>query len=101
VLKNLLATKVLRQGDGVVDSRRKERLIGVTGSGRTSLALSLTGSERTMTRCKTPVWQLLCVSWQKRCNKAMCRRFLLSFVFVLLCLFGPMREAEGGIHASI
>jgi hypothetical protein len=37
ILNNLLVSKVLRQGDGMVDSRRKERLFGATGSGRTSL----------------------------------------------------------------
>jgi hypothetical protein len=37
ILSNLLVSKVLRQGDGTVDSRRKERLFGATGSGRTSL----------------------------------------------------------------
>ena len=38
VLKHMLATQVLRRGDGVIatpDSRRKERLFGVHGHGRT------------------------------------------------------------------
>ena len=38
VLKHMLATQVLRRGDGVIatpDSRRKQRLFGVHGSGRT------------------------------------------------------------------
>jgi len=37
-LRNLLASKVLRQGDGIPASRRKERLFGVNGTGRSSLA---------------------------------------------------------------
>ena len=38
VLKHMLATQVLRRGDGIIatpDSRRKERLFGVHGRGRT------------------------------------------------------------------
>jgi len=37
-LRHLLATDYLRRGDGIIataDSRRKERLFGVTGNGRT------------------------------------------------------------------
>ena len=37
-LRHLLATDYLRRGDGIIataDSRRKERLFGVTGTGRT------------------------------------------------------------------
>eukprot|EP00965_Chrysotila_dentata_P110913 3665695-Pleurochrysis_carterae.AAC.1 len=39
-LKNLLATQQLRRGEGLVsvpESRRNERLFGVTGTGRTKL----------------------------------------------------------------
>lgn len=38
VLNNLLATQYLRRGDGIIatpESRRKERLFGACGSGRT------------------------------------------------------------------
>ena len=38
ILKHMLATQVLRRGDGIIatpDSRRKERLFGLHGRGRT------------------------------------------------------------------
>ena len=40
-LNNMLAAQYLRRGDGIIatpDSRRKERLFGAHGSGRTKLA---------------------------------------------------------------
>ena len=40
-MRNLLATRALRRGDGVVsmpESRRNERLFGTTGGGRTKSA---------------------------------------------------------------
>jgi hypothetical protein len=107
ILSNLLVSKVLRQGDGMVDSRRKERLFGATGSGRTSLPRAGAKLDRfgedydpLQDSCLAAFVRLMAEEAQELMSQTQQTHTLVSFVFVLFCWMDTIREGGKGIDAS-